>query len=313
MNLQDIFFNRTERLRSGWRVTIFLAAFLLLSTILVVGAISVLANLPIGFSQESLLAFIVPFAISATISIFLGWLFGKFFEDLPFRALGCWFTKNWLKDLVLGLFFGAGSIGLAALFAYTFGGMRFESNQAAGSSAILLTLAVTLLVFTVGAISEEAFFRGYLLQTMSRAKLFWVGAILTSTLFSSGHLNNPNVSGFALLNTFIAGIWFAVAYLKTRNLWFPFGIHLTWNWIQGAFFGISVSGLDKLASAPLVRVTEKGNSFIGGGDYGLEGGIACTLALIVSSVLIYFLPIFKPSEEMLALTSEETPRDDFSR
>ncbi len=310
MNLQEIFFNQNERLRSGWRFALFLAAFFLLSMILVVGAVGILANLPIGFTNGSLLAFVVPFAISSAICIFLGWIFGRVFEDLPFRALGIWFTKNWLKDLVLGLIFGAVSVGFAALFAYAFGGMRFESNTTAGSAPILLTLSVTLLVFAVGAISEEALFRGYLLQTMSRAKLFWLGTALTSLLFASAHNANPSASVFSWINTFLAGIWLAVAYLKTRNLWFPFGIHLAWNWVQGSFLGINVSGLDQLATAPIVRVTEKGNPLIGGGDYGIEGGVACTVALIFSTALIYFLPIFNPSEEMIALSSEEKPLTD---
>ncbi len=310
MDLNNIFFNQHERLRSGWRFALFLAAFFFLSMIFVGGAVGILSNLPIGFTQTGLLAFVVPAAISAVICLFLGSIFGKFFEDLPFRALGCWFTKNWLKDLVLGLIFGAGSVGFAALFAYAFGGMRFESNSTAGITPIALTLSVTLLVFTVGAINEEILFRGYLLQTMSRAKLFLLGTLLTSTLFASGHLGNPSVSAFAWINTFLAGIWLAVAYYKTRNLWFPFGIHLAWNWVQGSFLGINVSGLDALATAPILKVIEKGNATIGGGDYGLEGGISCTIALIFSTALIYFLPIFKPTEEMILLTSEEKPLTD---
>lgn len=307
MENKSIFHNEFGRIRSGWRFSIFLLAFVLLSGIFVVGAVGLLSRLPIGFSQESLLAFIIPFLITAAIAVFLGWIFGRFFEDLPFRALGVWFTKNWLKDLISGLTLGAVSIGIAALIAYLFGGMRFETNQNSGNTAILLTLGVTLLIFTVGAIAEEVLFRGYLLQTMTRAKLAWVGVILTSFLFASAHNSNPGASVFSWINTLLAGVWLAAAYLKTRNIWFPFGIHLTWNWVQGAFFGINVSGLSELASAPLMRVSEKGNAFIGGGDYGLEGGIACTVALIISTALIWFLPIFKATDEMLALTDSEQP------
>ena len=307
MENKSIFHNEFGRIRSGWRFSIFLLAFVLLSGIFVVGAVGLLSRLPIGFSQESLLAFIIPFLITAAIAVFLGWIFGRFFEDLPFRALGVWFTKNWLKDLISGLTLGAVSIGIAALIAYLFGGMRFETNQNSGNTAILLTLGVTLLIFTVGAIAEEVLFRGYLLQTMTRAKLAWVGVILTSFLFASAHNSNPGASVFSWINTLLAGVWLAAAYLKTRNIWFPFGIHLTWNWVQGAFLGINVSGLSELASAPLMRVSEKGSAFIGGGDYGLEGGIACTIALIISTALIWFLPIFKATDEMLALTDSETP------
>jgi uncharacterized protein len=306
MDAKSIFVNEFNRLRSGWRFTVFLVSYFILSFIFGIGAIAILSNLPIiGFSQGSLLAFVVPFAIFSAIAIFLGWLYGRFFEDLPFRALGCWFTKNWFKDLVWGLVIGAFSVGLAALIAFAFGGLRFEFNNSAGSSAILVTLSVTLVIFVAGAVSEEALFRGYLLQTMSRAKLLWFGAILTSILFATAHNNNPSATILSWSNTFLAGIWFAVAYWKTRNLWFPFGIHLAWNWIQGSFLGISVSGLNEIATAPVLRAVDAGPAWLTGGAYGVEGGIACTIALIVSTALIYFLPFLKPTEELLILTSEE--------
>jgi hypothetical protein len=194
------------------------------------------------------------------------------------------------------------------LIAATFGNLTFQINDSSGNSAILLTLAVTLLIFTIAAITEETLFRGYLLQTLGRAKLFYIGAILTSFLFASAHNNNPSASVFSWINTFLAGIWLAVAYFKTRNLWFPLGVHLAWNWIQGAFLGINVSGLSELASAPILRVSETGTEFVTGGDYGIEGGIACTLALIISTAFIWFLPFLRPTEEMMILTSQENPK-----
>lgn len=303
--MNELFFNEFGRLRSGWRFTIFLVSFFLAASVVVGVSLTILQILPLGTSQTSLIAFVFPFILTSIIAIFFGWLYGKIFEDVPFRALGVSFTKNWFKDLIFGLIIGAVSIIFAALIAYIFGGMRFQINDSANGSAILTTLAVTFVIFVFGAINEETLFRGYLLQTMSRAKLFWFGALLTSALFASGHLQNPNVTTFAWINTFLAGIWFAVAWLKTRNLWFPFGVHFIWNWIQGAFLGINVSGLSDLASAPILQVSEKGNKFIGGGEYGIEGGIACTITLLLSTVLIYFLPIIKPTEELLVMTNAE--------
>lgn len=309
MNPARIFFNESGRLRSGFRFTIFLVTYLFLSFSLLAALFTVLAQLPIGFTENSVLSLLATFSTLSAVAVFFGWLYGKIFEDLPFRALGCWLTKNWLKNLFLGLFIGAVSIGFAALTAYVFGGMSFQFNGNSGSSAIVLTLSVTLLIFIIGAVSEEALFRGYLLQTMSRSKLFLVGALLTSLLFASAHNNNPGATALSWINTFIAGIWFCVAYLRTRDLWFPFGIHLAWNWIQGSILGISVSGLSDLSSAPLVRAENFGPDWLTGGDYGIEGGIACTVALVLSTVLIYFAPLPKPSEEMLALTSEEIPNN----
>jgi hypothetical protein len=262
-------------------------------------------NLPLGYTDSSLLSFLSQNVILLALAILVGWLCGKFLEDLPFRALGAGFNKNWLKDFLAGLMVGAVSISIAVLIAIVFGGMKLQLNQNAGQSAILLTLGASLLIFTIAAAAEEAYFRGYILQTFARARLAWLAIGFTSLFFAFAHFNNPSANRVSITNTALAGIWFGAAYLKTRNLWFPFGIHLTWNWFQGAIFGIPVSGITEVTTAPLFQQSEKGSDFLNGGDYGIEGGLACTIALLLSTVLIYFLPLLKPSEEMLTLTGEE--------
>jgi membrane protease YdiL (CAAX protease family) len=306
-NPSNFFFNRAGRLRSGWRFLIFQLLFVVFEKISGETFPQLLASLSVNYERGSVLSFVVPSAILLGLSLVFGWLCGKFLEGLPFRALGAWFVKNWWKDLIFGLLVGAASISFAVLIAVIFGGMRLQSNDSAGTTAIGLTLGVSLFVFILGAAAEEAYFRGYILQTFARAKLVLFVVLSTSLLFAAAHNNNPNASVLSWLNTFLAGIWFCIAYFKTRNLWFAFGLHLTWNWLQGAFFGISVSGITKLTTAPFLRQTDKGINLWTGGDYGIEGGIACTIAIIVSGSFVWFSPFFKPTAEMLKLTSEENP------
>jgi hypothetical protein len=173
-------------------------------------------------------------------------------------------------------------------------------------------LGISLAVFTLGAAAEEALFRGYILQTFARAKLAWFAIALTSLFFASGHSGNPNAGYISTINTVLAGVWLSIAHLKTRNLWMVFGLHLMWNWVQGAILGIPVSGIKELTTAPLLQVTNVGSTVLTGGDYGIEGGVACTIALIASGFMIWFLPMLKPAEEMLALTSEEIPAKQFT-
>jgi len=309
MNFKTIFFNDFGRVRSGWRFTIFLLSFFLTSIVLMSFGVAILSALPLGFTSFSLESFVLEFSVVAAVALFFGWLYGRIFEDLPFRALGFGLTKNWFKNLIYGFAIGAASLAFAALLASVFGGLSFKYNDSAGSSAMALTLGTTLIIFILGAAFEETFLRGYPLQTFSRAHLAVFGTILTSLIFATMHNGNPGANPLSWLNTFLAGIWFAVAYFKTRDLWFPFAIHLAWNWFQGSIFGINVSGLDKLAPAPLMRATDYGPAWLTGADYGLEGGIACTIALVASTALIYFLP-FKPTEEMIVFSSEEKNASD---
>jgi membrane protease YdiL (CAAX protease family) len=304
MNISNIFIDRSNKLRSGWRFAIFAA--------LCVPAIAVLAAAayPImyGLSAEPgtpLKAFIF---MSGSIimlipAVGVGWFCGWTLERLPFRALGAWFTRGWFSHFAWGCLIGGLTLLVAVLAAAAGGGLSFGLNSEADSASILQTLAVSLLVFAVAAASEEVLFRGYPLQTFARSGLAWFAILMTSLFFGLAHFSNPGANLISMANTTLAGIWFGVAYLKTRDLWFVWGLHLVWNWLQGAIFGIEVSGLTEITRSPVLRETDVGPAWLTGGEYGLEGGIACTVALILSAIAIHFLPFTRPDDEMLALTS----------
>lgn len=303
-SMNEFLFNSFGRLRSGWRFVIYFFSFLVVSTIFT----ELVKFLTAGSGNAEINFFIIGNFVTFVIALLLGWGSGKLLEDLPFKALGASFEKNWLKDLFFGIGIGTLTILLSCLIAMIFGGMSFQINQAPDFNAKIYTLIFSFIVFVIGAANEEMIFRGYFLQTFTRAHLAWLAIILNSIIFGSAHLGNPNVSYFAIINTILAGIWFSVAYLKTRNLWFPFGLHFIWNWVQGAFLGIPVSGIREITAFPLLQQIDQGPTWLTGGHYGIEGGFACTIALAVSTILIWFLPILKPTEEMLALTNQENPK-----
>lgn len=307
MESPSIFYNGFGRLRSCWRFAVFLGAFIVTAGILGISAAAILSQLPFGYGPGSTMFLVANGVVSFIPAIVVGWLCGKFFEDLPFRAIGAAFTKGWLKHLVLGLLIGSVTLSLAAFIGIAFGGLGFEYDAGFEINTIIRTLLSSLAVFAAAAAFEEAFFRGYMLQTFSRAGLAWLAIALTSIFFGAVHLGNPDAGIISTLNTALAGIWFGLAYLKTRDLWFPFGMHLMWNWMQGAFFGIEVSGLTDITTAPLLKEIDRGPAWLTGETYGIEGGIACTIAIIVSIITIHYLPFLKADEEMLALTSSESP------
>jgi hypothetical protein len=187
--------------------------------------------------------------------------------------------------------------------------LTFTLNAPVVFETVGRTLLTSLPIFVIAAAGEEAMFRGYPLQTMARSHLAWVAIIITSVVFSWGHLDNPNVApGFTFINTAIAGVWLAVAYLKTRNLWFPLGIHWAWNWMMGAVLGLPVSGIERLTPEPLWRAVDQGPAWLTGGSYGIEGGAACTIALLVSTFFIWRTRLVAPIEEMLRLTNPENSK-----
>jgi hypothetical protein len=175
---------------------------------------------------------------------------------------------------------------------------------------VMQTLVLSALIFIIAALAEEALLRGYPLQTMTRAGLFGAGAVITSVAFAAMHMGNPNFRlGIPVLNLVIAGIWFAVAYWRTRSLWLPLGIHWAWNWALGSLFGLPVSGITEIAPHPLLHGFDLGPAWLTGGSYGVEGGIAGTIALIISTVFVWRTRWVNATDEMLKLTSMENPRE----
>ena len=52
---------------------------------------------------------------------------------------------------------------------------------------------------------------------------------------------------------------------------------------------------------PILRATDLGPAWLTGGSYGIEGGIACTLAILISIGLIYYLPSLKSEPPAVAV------------
>ena len=219
--------------------------------------------------------------------MFIGWVCGRLLEEVPFRALGCLPDRGWLKNFSIGSVIGALSLLLATGLALVSRAMHFSFDRA-GASAVGKTLGVSLLIFLFAAATEEMLFRGYPLQTLARANLAWVGVLLTSTAFAAVHLGNPNVvPRMTFVNTALAGVLLAIGYLRTGGLWFPIGWHYAWNWMQGSVMGVPVSGINRIAPAPVLHAFNAGPDWLTGGAYGIEGGAACTIALLVSTVVVW--------------------------
>jgi membrane protease YdiL (CAAX protease family) len=289
MNLVEIFLDDSRRLRSGWRFVIFVAGFIFLTTI----SLTLTTLLSYAVKLEGAVGSAVNFILSGigilVPALVAGWLCNRFLDGLPFKSLGASFTAGWLKNLASGILIGCLTLCLAVGVAIAFGGLSFTLDHVEFAS-IARTLVLSFLVFIVTSASEEAVFRGYAMQTFFHSDLRSFGIFFTAVLFAAVHVSNPSADFLSWLNTFIAGIWFGVAYWKSRDLWLPFGMHLMWNWMQGAFFGIEVSGLTDLTSAPLLKEIDRGPAWLTGESYGIEAGLACTAALVISTLLIYFLP-----------------------
>ena len=310
MDLHSIVFNKFGRLRSGWRVTLYIVALFVLSFLLT----TLLRMAYLTATRFASSPRLTDFWTNAVFrlgelaaALIAGYVCVRLLEGLPWRSLGLTLHKGWARDLIVGSAIGFVALALAVGVAAAGGGLRFSFIGNAMLGAAVKSLIFFGLLFLLAALAEEAIFRGYPLQTMTRAGLTWFSVILTSVLFGLGHLLNPNVvPGFTFINTVIAGVWLALAYLKTRSLWFPLGVHWGWNWALGCVFGLPISGLHLIRN-PILLGNDAGPAWLTGGDYGIEGGAAATVALIVSILFIWRTRLVSPTPDLLKLTSEENP------
>ncbi|MGW6442982.1 CPBP family intramembrane glutamic endopeptidase [Lentzea sp. NPDC055074] len=130
------------------------------------------------------------------------------------------------------------------------------------------------------ATMEEVLFRGVLFRILEERAGTVVSLAVSSLLFGATHLVNVHATLWgALAIGLTGGAMLAAAYVLTRSLWFPIGLHFAWNFTHAGIFGIAVSGSDDVPDGVL-RTTLSGPTVLTGGTFGPEASL---LALVVCS------------------------------
>ena len=219
-------------------------------------------------------------------------------ERRPLATVGLAFRGRWLRELCQGLVVGTVMILLVAAAERMLGGVRFTLGTAPPER--LLVWAGGLLVFgLIAATNEELIFRGYPFQRLLEA-VGAVGAIgLCSALFGIVHLGNSHHTWISTLNTALVGVALAVAYLRTRLLWLPIGMHFAWNFIQGFCLGLPVSGAQIPCS--LLHAEVSGSVLMTGGSYGPEASLLTSAVVVLATGYLSFSKSIYISEETRTL------------
>ena len=203
--------------------------------------------------------------------LFTVWIFQKFVNRESFTSIGLRF-KGYKNDLYKGLLAGAGLISIGFITLIIFNLISVDLTYFSAYDQVFY-----LILFAVVSLNEEIAIRGYILQNLSRSFNKYIALAISSLLFMTMHLGNPNIDILPILNLFLAGIFLGVYSIHKNNLWFPIGAHLTWNYLQGPIYGFEVSG-NKINS--LFEQELNGNDILTGGNFGYEGSIILTVFLI---------------------------------
>jgi len=233
--LDKSIFIRDGRLRSGWRVPVYLLVLTL--TYLIINLPVMISQIPLHYGYMQLLQL---------IAVLVGtWVCRRFVDKRDWPSFGLRLDRQGLIDIGLGLLVGAAlmtGIFLVELVMGWINVIGFAWQTRPIGDLIESVFWRIVVQMTVVAVTEEVVMRGYLLPTLEEGLgLPWAVAI-TSSVFGLIHLVNPTAYGWANyvipFTLTLAGVMFAIAYLVRRTLWLPIALHFAWNTFEYEIFAL---------------------------------------------------------------------------
>ena len=189
-----------------------------------------------------------------------------------------------IRYLSLGLLAGLAIFSLVVGVAALVGVYRITGPGDA-SRLVLELVGVAIMP----GFMEELAFRGILFRWLEEFGGSWAALIITSALFGLAHIMNPGATWFSSFAIAVeAGVLLGGAYMLTRSLWFPMGLHAAWNFTQGEIFDVPVSGLDEHG---LVQAKLSGPALLSGGQFGLEASLIALLLATAAGLWIVWAAI----------------------
>lgn len=170
------------------------------------------------------------------------------------------------REFGLGLLMGFSLYATAILVLFLLGYYRVDGLNAWTAMLPILPIAIS------SAFLEELIHRGVLFRVTEEYLGSWLALMATAAVFGARHLGNPDATVIGAV--FVAvegGVLLAAAYMLTRRLWLPIGLHLSWNLAQAGIFSGSVSGVEMPPG--LLRSTVEGPASMTGGAFGVEGSL----------------------------------------
>jgi len=289
-------------IRAGWRLLIFF--------LLVVAIVAAMVKVPgvkvflhthppgeftaIGLIGTEFLLQLFPVLLAASIMTFI--------EKRTFADYGLPLSEAFGKRFWQGVPLGFVMLSLLLAMIAALHGFSLE-GIALGGAAALKYGALYFIGFIFVGIFEEFSFRGYLQSTLGSGIGFWPAALILSFVFGAIHLGNP---GEAKIGAFMAGSFGLVAAFalrRTGNIWYPIGMHASWDWGETYFYGTPDSGI--LAQGHFLNSSFHGPDWLTGGSVGPEGSLLVFVVLIIWALAIHFLFPAKPASAVQTKTEVE--------
>lgn len=225
--------------------------------------------------------------------VFASWLVLRIYEDRALPDLGLWWNRASTHNLLLGLLGGAGAALLVLVPPLIVGTARITWTHA----PIVGAMVFGSVFLAAGVLGEELFFRGYAFQLLVANLGPFATVLPIGVIFGLMHLGNPNATWFGAANTAGFGILFGYAYLRSRDLWLPIGLHFGWNFTF-PFFGAYLSGIKIMNEVMGHQMVWKAGDLWSGGEYGPEASVLTSAVLVAAFVYVAKAPVRRQSSPL---------------
>lgn len=285
------------RPRAFWRLS--LHSLLTLLFILIFGlfvgvGVLIIEGAEILEKQEALWGYEILIALPAIA--FSTFIARRIFDRRSFASLGFNLDRHAWRDLLVGFLMPGLLMGLIFSLELALGWLTIDQFiwNSAPLEQWMPEISLGLLFFMGVGFYEELLSRGYHFHNLEEGLNLPWALLLSSAIFALLHWANPHASVFSLLGLLAAGLYLGFAYLRTRQLWLPIGLHIGWNFFEGYIFGFPVSGMP---TSRLIQHTVAGPELITGGAFGPEAGLIIIPALALGAGLIFWYTHRRPAPE----------------
>jgi uncharacterized protein len=242
-------------------------------------------------------------------AVFANWLALRVYEDRPLWTIGLYAGSASARNAAIGLAGGMGAAFLVLAPPLAAGMAHLAPTPTQPGPG---TIPFTLVLLAAGSMGEEMLFHGYAFQMLLGSLGRYATVFLTGAVFALMHGANPNASWFGLANTAGFGVLFGFAFLRSRDLWLPIGLHFGWN-LTLPLFGVNLSGL--IMDETGHKMVWTASKIWSGGEYGPEASILTSAVLVLLFIYLRLAPICRqkspltdpPAERVLCEPSSFPP------
>ena len=182
--------------------------------------------------------------------------------------------QGFFSETAIGLLIGGGVFSAIIAVMAVFGLYR------TGSVNLHFRPTLPLELFLCIAVFQETAVRGCIFQTLERSYGSGIALVASSLFFGLLHLGIPVPSLSAgqmlvgpLFLSLETGLLFSAAYLLTRRLWLPIGLHWGWNFVETSVYGTANSGAWENDPNTLFAGQTHGPFLLTGGAFGPEASV----------------------------------------